>query len=237
MSTSKLTPIIAVTALVIVVLGASPLGHAARGLVLPSNSVGTAQLRNDAVAGKKIATNAVGGAAIAKDAVTSGKVKDGSLLAADLEPGQLPAGPQGPKGDPGPQGPKGDPGPQGPKGDDGAPGAQGPKGDQGIQGIQGIKGPKGDKGDAGAPGISGYVKVAGPWTSIVKGGIATASVTCPAGTKPLGGGPETSPALIVLLVIYDGPASGTGWTFRGWHFANWFAGSQIRVWAVCGNVA
>jgi hypothetical protein len=45
--------------------------------------------------------------------VTGPKVKNGSLTAADFKAGQLPAGPQGPKGDPGAQGPngaKGDPG-------------------------------------------------------------------------------------------------------------------------------
>jgi hypothetical protein len=42
--------------------------------------------------------------------VTSVKVKNGSLLAADFKAGQLPSGPQGPKGEPGAQGPKGDTG-------------------------------------------------------------------------------------------------------------------------------
>lgn len=65
--------------------------------VLPKNSVGTAQLRNNAV----VAT----------------KVKDGSLLAADFKPGQLPAGQNGDKGD------KGDKGDRGATGDAGASGA------------------------------------------------------------------------------------------------------------------
>jgi len=236
MFTWKITPILAVTALVVVVLGATPLGQAADGLVLPRNSVGTAQLKKNAVFAKKIAKNAVSGAKIAKDAVTGAKVEDGSLLAADFKPGQLPAGPQGPQADPGPQGPQGEPGPQGPKGDAGDPGAQGPKGDKGIQGI---KGPKGDKGGTGAPGISGYEEVAGPWTNIVKGGITTASVTCPAGKKVLGGGPETSPAYVDLAIIYDGPVLGTGWTFRAshlWAYLPWVS-PQLRVWAVCGYVA
>jgi hypothetical protein len=58
---------------------------------------------------------------IAKNAVKSGKVKNGSLRAKDFRAGQLPAGPQGAKGDPGPQGPKCDAGPQGPEGDAGTP--------------------------------------------------------------------------------------------------------------------
>jgi hypothetical protein len=68
--------------------------------VLPKNSVGTAQLKKTAVTAAKLKNNAVTGA----------KVKDRTLLAQDFQAGQLPAGPQGPKGDPGPQGPKGDPG-------------------------------------------------------------------------------------------------------------------------------
>ena len=42
---SKLNSIVAVTALVVAVLGATPLGHAAGRVLLPSNSVGASQLR------------------------------------------------------------------------------------------------------------------------------------------------------------------------------------------------
>jgi hypothetical protein len=112
---SRTATILAATALVVAVFGSTPLGHAAGNLILARNSVGAAQLKKNAVTGPKIA----------KNAVTSVKVKNGTLMGADFKPGQLPAGPQGPKGDPGPQG------------------AQGPKGDTGAQGA------KGDKGDAG----------------------------------------------------------------------------------------
>jgi hypothetical protein len=57
---------------------------------LPVNSVGTAQLR--------------------ENAVVSTKVKNGSLLSVDFRAGQLPAGPRGATG---PAGPAGPPGPQG----------------------------------------------------------------------------------------------------------------------------
>jgi hypothetical protein len=62
--------------------------------VLPSNSVGTAQLQKKAVTSSKLRANVVSGP----------QVKNGSLMAADFRAGQLPAGAQGPKGD------KGDPG-------------------------------------------------------------------------------------------------------------------------------
>jgi hypothetical protein len=59
---------------------------------LPKNSVGSQQLRKGAVKG----------ADMAGDAVTAAKVTDGSLLAADFEAGQLPAGPAGATGPVGP---------------------------------------------------------------------------------------------------------------------------------------
>ncbi len=58
---------------------------------LPSNSVGSKQIR--------------------KSAVNSSKVKDNSLLATDFKAGQLPAGPKGEQGPKGEIGPKGEPGP------------------------------------------------------------------------------------------------------------------------------
>ena len=75
----------------------SGVGYAAT--VLPRASVGTAQLKTNAV--------------------TSIKVKNRSLLAVDFKRGQLPAGAPGAKGDKGEKGVKGD---KGDKGDTGAPG-------------------------------------------------------------------------------------------------------------------
>lgn len=69
---------------------------------LPRNSVGTAQLRNNAV--------------------TSGKVRNHSLLRADFKNGQIPRGARGPAG---PAGPTGATGAQGPKGPTGATGPAG----------------------------------------------------------------------------------------------------------------
>jgi hypothetical protein len=102
MSGSKTPTIIAITALAVAVLFATPLGQAASNFVLAKNSVGAAQLK--------------------KDAVNSLKVKNGTLVAADFKAGQLRAGPQGPKGDPGAQGSKGDSGAQGAQGIQGVPG-------------------------------------------------------------------------------------------------------------------
>ena len=65
-------------ALAVALAGATGIGEAAQELVLPRDSVGTSQLRDDAV--------------------TGAKVRNRSLLAEDFKHGQLPQGPQGPPG-------------------------------------------------------------------------------------------------------------------------------------------
>jgi hypothetical protein len=100
-------------------------------VALGGSSYAAVQLSNGQVKTKHLAKNAVKAKKLAPDSVNSGKVKDGSLLAQDFEPGQLPAGAQGPKGDTGSQGLKGDTGSQGLKGDTGSQGLKGDKGDPG----------------------------------------------------------------------------------------------------------
>ena len=104
-------------------------GSAYAAATLPKNSVGTKQIKSNAV--------------------TSSKVKNGTLLSADFKPGQLPAGATGALGPQGTQGPQGADGPQGPKGNTGSTGPAGP------QGPQGAAGPQGPKGDTGATGPAG----------------------------------------------------------------------------------
>jgi hypothetical protein len=91
----RLPIVLSVTALVVAVLGSTPLGTAARNIVLPRGSVGTVQLRNNAV--------------------TGAKVKNFSLVAADFKRGQVPRA-RGAAGPAGPAGPAGAAGPQGPAG-------------------------------------------------------------------------------------------------------------------------
>jgi len=141
---------------------------------LPRNSVGTAQLRNDSI----VAT----------------KVKDGTLLASDFKPGELPAGAAGPAG------PKGD------KGD---------KGDRGSKGDKGAKGDKGDPGLPGPPGTSGYSvsqSVSGPLTT---NAFTTVTATCSSG-KVVGGGGNVNgvyPDGHSASIITSQPNSfDTGWT-------------------------
>jgi hypothetical protein len=99
----RLPIILSTTALVIAVFGSTPLGEAAMNQVVPRNSVGTAQLRANAVTGSKIRSGAV----------TSSDVRNRSLRAVDFAAGQIPAGPQGPQGPQGPAGPTGAAGPVG----------------------------------------------------------------------------------------------------------------------------
>jgi hypothetical protein len=95
----RLPLVLSATALAIAVLGTTPLGAIAQNAAFPRNSVGSAQLQRNAVTAAKLAPNAV----------RAGHVLDGSLLAADFKPGQLPQGPKGDKGDKGERGEKGEP--------------------------------------------------------------------------------------------------------------------------------
>jgi hypothetical protein len=90
-------------------------GYAA--IVLPANSVGTKQIK--------------------KNAVTTAKVKNGSLRLADFAAGQLPAGADGA---PGAAGATGATGAIGATGATGPKGAKGDKGDRGADGIDGADG-------------------------------------------------------------------------------------------------
>ena len=93
----RLPMIFSITALVVAVLGVTPLGEAAYNAVVPRNSVGTLQLKRNAVTSSKLAPNTV----------RTGQVVNSSLLVEDFKPGQIPQGPKGDKGDRGATGPVG----------------------------------------------------------------------------------------------------------------------------------
>ena len=130
-----------VTATMALVVALGGTSYAA--ITLPRNSVGTKQIRNNAV--------------------TTEKVKNRTLIAKDFKIGELDGigepGPAGPAGPPGPAGPGGPAGPAGPAG---APGPAGPAGPQGDTGPTGPAGPKGDTGAAGPTGPQGEVGPTGP---------------------------------------------------------------------------
>lgn len=87
---SRLALAMSASALVVALLGSTPIGHAIVSSV-PRNSVGPLQLKRNAVGPQKLGPNAV----------RSGHVLDGSLLSADFKAGQIPAGPKGDPGAPG----------------------------------------------------------------------------------------------------------------------------------------
>jgi len=143
--------VVSVIALVVALGGTS---YAA--IVLPANSVGTKQIK--------------------KNAVTSAKVKNGSLLSADFRAGQLPAGATGATGATGLKGDNGD------KGTDGAAGAAGPAGSPGVKGDPGTPGAPGTDG---ADGTAGTAGVNGAATR-VRASKPAGDVTVPANTITFG---------------------------------------------------
>jgi hypothetical protein len=102
-------------------------------VTLPARSVGTKQLKSEAV--------------------TSAKVKNGTLRKGDFKDGLLP---RGKRGEPGQDGQPGDGGPPGQRGRDGAPG------ENGTPGAPGAAGPPGPGGSAGAAGDDGSIGPTGP---------------------------------------------------------------------------
>jgi collagen triple helix repeat protein len=174
------------TAAVFIALG----GASYAAVRLPRHSVGTRQLK--------------------PDAVTSSKVANRTLLAKDFKRGQLPHGIAGP---------------------------QGLQGIQGLQGVQGLRGPRGlpgDKGDAGSPGISNYQVVTNGPHTLAKG-ITLTGATCPAGTKPLGGGLDTyySP----VKTIESSAPTDTGWTVTVYNPAETDPSVKYNAYAICATVS
>ena len=170
MSASKISIALAATALLISVLFATPIGQAAGNFVLAKNSVGAAQIKKNAVNGLK--------------------VKNGTLMAADFKAGQIPAGPQGAKGDPGAQGQKGD------------------------------------------PGISGYQLVESSGPVLMPGQQGSATASCPAGKKAIGGGVGSDARLEIIESVPIN--AGQDWRVSVVNVAN--GGSGVSAVAVCGTV-
>jgi hypothetical protein len=73
-------------------------GTAYAAVNLPNNSVGSGEIKRNAVKAPEIAKNAVRKAEIRASAVATGEVIDGSLRKVDFAGGQLPAGPPGQSG-------------------------------------------------------------------------------------------------------------------------------------------
>ena len=157
-------------------------------------------------------------------------------------------GPQGPKGDTGasgPQGPQGAQGPQGEIGPSGPKGDAGPLGLQGPQGEPGAQGEPGPQGPAGADGVSGYVVVSGvaEAPALLPGSatnpLKVASLACPEGKRPTGGGVEGPPLYLTVTESFPSGGSGStpepGWTVGVRNSAMFPV--PFRVYAVCVTAA
>ncbi len=130
-------------------------------VTLPAHSVGTKQLKSDAI--------------------TSAKVRNGTLRKRDFKDGLLP---RGKRGDPGQDGQPGDAGPSGQRGRDGT------LGDKGDSGAPGAAGPSGPGGPAGAAGGDGSIGPAGPAGSAGEAGLrGFTGQTGPSGPQGPGGPP------------------------------------------------
>ncbi len=167
---------------------------AATSVLLPRNSVGTAQIKNDSVTAAKVAHNSI----------SSVLVKNGTLMAVDFAANQIPAGPQGAKGD------TGSTGPQGAKGDTGAAGAQGPRGPSGVMGTMGVAQASGFA----AAHSFGYAQVGVPGGKQATG--ATASWL---------GAPDAKLGYISLRpdISAAGHAQGyQAWAYNDTNFGRWF---------------
>jgi hypothetical protein len=194
---------------------------------LPRNSVGSRQIRNNAV--------------------TGGKVKNGSLEAGDFKAGDLPAGRTGAAG------PLGPIGPVGPMGATGATGATGAKGANGTNGADGLDGMDGTPGADGAPGVVGTVTVqrtdvtlpAGPNPS-TPGDLTSAFAGCPAGQKIIGGsvnGGDPIDAVILISRPSVDEVGNGGVPNDNAEFAFWKgtgraradADETMRVFAICAE--
>jgi hypothetical protein len=202
---------LAVVALVASLAGSS---YAAGVVLVPPASVGSSQLK----------INAVTAANIAAGAVTTRAVRDGTLLRADLAAAASA----------GPGGVSGSAGPTGAPGANGASGTPGPTGARGPAGPAGTKGATGDQGSAPQPS---YLSVLTPSNIFVAANDeSTGTISCPAGMRVLSGGPSivdfgiNPPRLTV--VASEPNLAGTGWivTMRAAENGN------FQVQAICAFV-
>jgi hypothetical protein len=151
---------------------------------------------------------------IANNAVTSAKVKNRSLRKVDFARGQIPAGARG------------------------LAGAAGPKGDRGDAGVAGETGGTGSTGSTGSPGMSGYEQAAGNSANDSTTN-KSATATCPAGKKAVGGGGSFLSAATDPIRIYFSGAlgDGTGWLVLAQEQAAVAGNWLVSATAVCVNVA
>lgn len=151
----------------------------------------------------KIPKNSVGTAQLKKNAVNSAKVRNRSLLAVDFKKGQLPAGATGAQGATGLQGPAGLPGATGAAGVTGQSGATGATGPTGSVGVTGATGPS-------STAALGAVASLGTTTQIISPiGLSTPVVAASA-LQVATRAPSTTVTADNLSVFFDTPTGDGG---------------------------
>lgn len=210
----RLPLMLSAAALVVAVLGSTPVGHAV-GSAVP-------------LFAKKAGYANRAGNAAALNGIKAAKLPRPGMLVPLGADGRFPAsvglgGAAGPKGD------KGDKGDNGPRGSEGQRGPVGPSGPAG---------PVGQRGPTGPSGISGWSYFTEGKT-IASKDFATWSVDCPGGKKALGGGVSNARpvASYRIRVIQSAPggAAATGWVVT---VAKDFDNYTITAyaWVICANV-
>lgn len=110
------------------------------------------------------------------------------------------------------------------------------KGQPGAQGAQGVQGPKGDQGPQGPVGPTGPAGIAKINLTTVSDGISVAgetsesfSVPCPAGSKVVGGGFDST--FGSLRADTSRPSGANGWTASAYNAST--AADILGVYAIC----
>ena len=168
----------------------------------------------DAARDAAFPANSVGTPQLRTNAVTSPKIRNGSVTAIDIQKATITAAHVKPGGLL----------------------ASNFKAGQLPSGPKGDKGEKGDKGAQGEPGVSKYVIVEKIGSSTT--GSLAVSVSCPSGTRPLGGGGFTQTPGAGVTVQNSFPVSGTtpGW-FVIARATSPGSGWNYKAMAVCASVS
>ena len=172
--------------------------------------------------------------------IPAGKACRRSESALSWAPGGAQGSP-GPRGPAGARGPTGVAGPRGETGPTGLTGARGLQGPAGIQGPTGARGPKGATGAQGVPGPSTSQMITGSIVSTATGAdrstLLNADVSCPTGTRLLGGGGAVfnDDQSYKTAMTASFPNTTTQWRVTGVVLTDLAAGKKMyaQAWAIC----
>jgi len=113
-----------------------------------------------------------------------------------------------------------------------------PAGQQGPAGPAGPQGPAGPAGPAGQNGVAG-LEIVHSTTAIDSDGEKTATATCPAGKKVVGGGGYAAGFLSYpdqLALVANFPPNTTSWRVVGQETTAFAGGWLVRAYAVCAAI-